>query len=75
MHFPVLAHLFLLSEECAGKSESLTLMFLKLSNGRSECLDQLVVQSHAFLFGQRAGLELMDVMAVYQEGAYERLCR
>eukprot|EP00271_Cylindrocystis_brebissonii_P011852 TRINITY_DN29826_c0_g1_i1.p1 TRINITY_DN29826_c0_g1~~TRINITY_DN29826_c0_g1_i1.p1 ORF type:complete len:707 (+),score=155.94 TRINITY_DN29826_c0_g1_i1:799-2919(+) len=24
---------------------------------------------------QRAGLELMDVMAVYQEGAYERLCR
>ncbi|KAL1204951.1 Conserved oligomeric Golgi complex subunit 6 [Cardamine amara subsp. amara] len=24
---------------------------------------------------QRAGLELMDMMAVYQEGAYERLCR
>ncbi|CAI5518474.1 unnamed protein product [Closterium sp. Naga37s-1] len=24
---------------------------------------------------QRAGLELMDLMAVYQEGAYERLCR
>ncbi|KAG6519402.1 hypothetical protein ZIOFF_022895 [Zingiber officinale] len=24
---------------------------------------------------QRAGLELMDVMSVYQEGAYERLCR
>ncbi|KAF7049905.1 hypothetical protein CFC21_058360 [Triticum aestivum] len=24
---------------------------------------------------QRAGLELMDMMSVYQEGAYERLCR
>ncbi|KAI3965180.1 hypothetical protein MKX01_027671 [Papaver californicum] len=24
---------------------------------------------------QRAGLELMDMMAAYQEGAYERLCR
>jgi hypothetical protein len=24
---------------------------------------------------QRAGLELMDMMAVYQEAAYERLCR
>lgn len=24
---------------------------------------------------QRAGLELMDMMAMYQEGAYERLCR
>ncbi|KAL9275464.1 Conserved oligomeric Golgi complex subunit 6-like protein, partial [Drosera capensis] len=24
---------------------------------------------------QRAGLDLMDMMAVYQEGAYERLCR
>ncbi|KAK3029737.1 hypothetical protein RJ639_038014 [Escallonia herrerae] len=24
---------------------------------------------------KRAGLELMDMMAVYQEGAYERLCR
>lgn len=24
---------------------------------------------------QRAGLELMGVMAMYQEGAYERLCR
>jgi hypothetical protein len=24
---------------------------------------------------QRAGLELMDAMALYQEGAYERLCR
>ncbi|KAJ4744634.1 Conserved oligomeric Golgi complex subunit 6 [Rhynchospora pubera] len=24
---------------------------------------------------QRAGLELMDLMSVYQEGAYERLCR
>ncbi|PHT93179.1 hypothetical protein T459_01061 [Capsicum annuum] len=24
---------------------------------------------------QRAGLELMDMMATYQEGAYERLCR
>ncbi|KAK9134521.1 hypothetical protein Syun_013851 [Stephania yunnanensis] len=24
---------------------------------------------------QRAGLELMDMMAVYQEGAYERLCK
>lgn len=24
---------------------------------------------------QRAGLELMDVMAVYQDGAYDRLCR
>ncbi|KAG4988130.1 hypothetical protein JHK82_030475 [Glycine max] len=24
---------------------------------------------------ERAGLELMDMMAVYQEGAYERLCR
>ncbi|KAG5003399.1 hypothetical protein JHK86_027538 [Glycine max] len=24
---------------------------------------------------QRAGLELMDMMVVYQEGAYERLCR
>lgn len=24
---------------------------------------------------QRAGLELMDMMAVYQEGAYERVCR
>ncbi|KAL4591354.1 hypothetical protein LXL04_004313 [Taraxacum kok-saghyz] len=24
---------------------------------------------------QRSGLELMDMMAVYQEGAYERLCR
>jgi hypothetical protein len=24
---------------------------------------------------QRAGLELMDMMATYQEAAYERLCR
>jgi hypothetical protein len=24
---------------------------------------------------QRAGLELMDLMASHQEGAYERLCR
>ncbi|MCO5598412.1 hypothetical protein L7F22_052507 [Adiantum nelumboides] len=29
----------------------------------------------ALIFAQRAGLELMDMMAVYQEGAYERLCR
>lgn len=30
---------------------------------------------YALALGQRAGLELMDMMAVYQEGAYERLCR
>ncbi|CAK7337480.1 unnamed protein product [Dovyalis caffra] len=24
---------------------------------------------------QRAGLELMDMMTIYQEGAYERLCK
>lgn len=32
-----------------------------------ECMGRLCMQ--------RAGLELMDMMAVYQEGAYERLCR
>ncbi|MQM20292.1 hypothetical protein Taro_053310, partial [Colocasia esculenta] len=32
---------------------------------------KILLQTHH----QRAGLELMDMMAVYQEGAYERLCR
>ncbi|XP_024518707.1 conserved oligomeric Golgi complex subunit 6 [Selaginella moellendorffii] len=32
---------------------------------------KLLVRTHH----QRAGLELMDMMAVYQEGAFERLCR
>ncbi|KAK9086995.1 hypothetical protein Syun_029389 [Stephania yunnanensis] len=36
-------------------------------NTLAECCDKT--------FLQRAGLELMDMMAVYQEGAYERLCK
>lgn len=38
-------------------------------------LDLLIKMYLNFFFLQRAGLELMDMMAVYQEGAYERLCR
>lgn len=38
-------------------------------------LDLLVKMYSKCFFLQRAGLELMDMMAVYQEGAYERLCR
>ncbi|KAK9151786.1 hypothetical protein Syun_010095 [Stephania yunnanensis] len=36
-------------------------------NALAECCDKT--------FLQRAGLELMDMMAIYQDGAYERLCR
>ncbi|KAL6556472.1 Golgi transport complex subunit 6 [Orobanche gracilis] len=36
---------------------------------------KLLLRTHHQNSWQRAGLELMDMMAVYQEGAYERLCR
>ncbi|KAL6501817.1 Golgi transport complex subunit 6 [Orobanche gracilis] len=36
---------------------------------------KLLLRTHHQYSWQRAGLELMDMMAVYQEGAYERLCR
>jgi conserved oligomeric Golgi complex subunit 6 len=35
----------------------------------------MTLNVYIFLYSQRAGLELMDMMSVYQEGAYERLCR
>ncbi|KAK7820004.1 conserved oligomeric golgi complex subunit 6 [Quercus suber] len=38
-------------------------------------LNILIITIHMRNYSQRAGLELMDMMAVYQEGAYERLCR
>lgn len=60
-------------EISALRDEELNENFFKALNHVQEihanC--KLLLRTHH----QRAGLELMDMMAVYQEGAYERLCR
>uniref|UniRef100_A0A453IL07 Conserved Oligomeric Golgi complex subunit 6 C-terminal domain-containing protein n=1 Tax=Aegilops tauschii subsp. strangulata TaxID=200361 RepID=A0A453IL07_AEGTS len=45
---------------------------------RHYCMSKKSIQTARFCcehITRRAGLELMDMMSVYQEGAYERLCR
>ncbi|KAL3651025.1 Golgi transport complex subunit 6 [Castilleja foliolosa] len=57
----------------ALREEDLSESFFKALAHVHEIHDncKLLLRTHH----QRAGLELMDMMAVYQEGAYERLCR
>lgn len=50
-------------------SESFFKALLRVQEIHANC--KILLRTHH----QRAGLELMDMMAVYQEAAYERLCR
>ena len=50
-------------------SENFFKALLRVQEIHANC--KILLRTHH----QRAGLELMDMMAVYQEAAYERLCR
>jgi hypothetical protein len=50
-------------------SENFFKAFMRVQEIHANC--KVLLRTHH----QRAGLELMDMMAVYQEAAYERLCR
>lgn len=59
----------------SGETCHLFIVFRKICISCRMDLCGLVIECMGHVCMQRAGLELMDMMAVYQEGAYERLCR